>query len=94
MHSNNGLFYDNKRYFIKTENTSVIFAGDSKKFETDLTKVKNSVKLKLDYFADKYCQKSISISISISMMMIYVYFTFQCGREQNQESKTIHKEHY
>ena len=55
MHSNNGLFYDNKRYFIKTENTSVIFAGDSKKFETDLTKVRNSVKLKLDYFADKYC---------------------------------------
>lgn len=46
--NNKGVFYDDKRIFIKIENASVVFAGDNKKFETDPNKVKNSVKFRLD----------------------------------------------
>ena len=58
--SNKGLFIDEKRYFIKIENATVIFAGDNKKFESDPTKVKNSVKFKLNNPIDNRILKCIA----------------------------------
>ena len=57
---NKGLFIDEKRYFIKIENATVIFAGDNKKFESDPTKVKNSVKFKLNNPIDNRILKCIA----------------------------------
>ena len=60
MLCNKGLFIDEKRYFIKIENATVIFAGDNKKFESDPTKVKNSVKFRLNNPIDNRILKCIA----------------------------------
>ena len=91
--SNKGLFIDEKRYFIKIENATVIFAGDNKKFESDPTKVKNSVKFKLNNPIDNRILKCIADKGAARNLfytdddMFTVYHIFSSKRRDSRRRK-------